>query len=213
MPYAEAWEVQRRCRQEILAEAGAEVLLLVEHPPTLTLGRSSQPADLGLSPEAWGERGVEVVRVDRGGRATYHGPGQVVAYPIVDLRRRGRDLRAYVDALEDAGAAAVGRFGVEARPGRDPVGVFVGQAKIASIGVGVSRWVTQHGIALNVSNDLGVYRWFTPCGLNDIAMTRLSDFVETTLDEACDVLAGELQRVLRSCASPVDPLPGAEDRS
>lgn len=191
--YAEALALQRRYRDEVRA-GGPEVLLLVEHSPVLTLGRSSEPADLGLSLEAWAALGVDVVEVDRGGRATWHGPGQVVAYPIVDLRRRRGDLRAYVWALEDAGAAAARRFGVSARPGRDPVGVFVDGAKIASIGVSVSRWVTQHGIAWNVENDLSAYRHFTPCGLAGVEMTRLADVARgpVTLAAARHALAEEL---------------------
>jgi lipoate-protein ligase B len=196
MPYQDAWEMQRRCREEILVGEGPEILLLVEHPPTITLGRSSQPVDLGLPREVWVRRGVEVVDVDRGGRATYHGPGQVVAYPIVDLRRRRRDVRAYVQALEDAGVAALSRFAVTARPGRDPVGVFVGEAKIASVGVAVKRWITQHGMALNVTNDLDVYRDFTPCGLTGVPMTRLCDLADVAVDEARAALADELVRVL-----------------
>ena len=197
MPYRLAHEVQKNCRDELLAGAGPEVLLLVEHPPVITLGRSATPADLGISREAWSEKGVEVVEVERGGRATYHGPGQVVAYPIIDLRRRGRDLRAYVRALEDAGAATVIRFGVGARPGRDPIGVFVGEAKIGSIGVAVSRWVTQHGISLNVVNDLSVYRFFTPCGLTGVAMTRLCDLADVTFDQARAALTEEISARLR----------------
>jgi lipoate-protein ligase B len=189
--YADALAEQRRCRDELLG-GGDEVLLLVEHDPVLTVGRSGGEGELGLTPEAWRARGVEVAFVDRGGKATWHGPGQVVAYPVVDLRRRGRDLRAYVRALEDAGAAAVRRFGADARPGRDPVGVFVGGAKIASVGVSVSRWVTQHGIALNVTNDLSVYEHFTPCGLQGVPVTRLADVAagSVTLEAVREALAG-----------------------
>lgn len=192
-PYAVALALQRRCRDELLG-GGPEVLLLVEHPPVLTVGRSGDLADAGLPAEGWAARGVEVIEVDRGGRATWHGPGQVVAYPVVDLRRRGRDLRAYVHALEDAGAAAVRRFGAAARAGRDPVGVFVGAAKIASVGVSVSRWVTQHGIALNVENDLSAYRCFIPCGLAGVTMTRLADVARASvsLRAAREALTAEL---------------------
>jgi lipoate-protein ligase B len=192
LSYGSALQAQRRCRDELLDGSGPEVLLLVEHPPVITLGRSGDDRDLGLTPEAWGSRGVEVFRVERGGKATYHGPGQAVAYPIVDLRRRDRDLRGYVQALEDAAVTALGDFGVSARPGRDPIGVFVGPAKIASIGVAVSRWATQHGIALNVASDLSVYRFFTPCGLVGVPMTRLSDLAQVSFPEAKSALAAHL---------------------
>ncbi len=187
-----AWARQEECRAALLAGAGPEVLLLVEHPPVLTLGRSSRPGDAGLSLAAWAERGVEVVAVDRGGRATWHGPGQVVAYPILDLGRRGKDLRAYVGVLEDAAAAAARRFGIDARPGRDPVGVFVGPAKVASVGVSVRRWVTAHGVAVNVTNDLDVYRHFSPCGLAGVPVSRLAAFAPVTVDGVRDALAAEL---------------------
>lgn len=201
--YADALGLQRRSREELLAGVAGELLLLLEHSPVLTVGRSGTRADLGLTEEEWARRGVEVAWVDRGGLATYHGPGQVVAYPIVDLRRRGRDVRAYVRSLEDAGAAAVARFRVGARPGRDPVGIFVGEAKIGSIGVSVWRWITQHGIALNVENDLEVYRWFKPCGLEGVPVTRLSDVaaVPVTVEEAGRALAEELRLRLDSSLS------------
>ena len=192
LAYAEALAHQRRRREDFLRGRGGEVLLTVEHPPVLTLGRSAVSGDSGFSEAQWAERGVEVRSVDRGGRATYHGPGQVIVYPVIDLARRGRDVRAYVRALEDAGAAAVRRFGPEAHPGREPVGVFVGAAKIASIGVSVSRWITQHGIALNVTSDLSVYEFFTPCGLAGVPITRLADLAPVTFDEARAALVGEL---------------------
>ena len=191
--FREARELQERVAADLAEGRGPEVVLLLEHPPVITLGRSAKPGDAGLTAEAWAERGVEVVSADRGGRATYHGPGQVVAYPVVDLRRRGRDVRAYVHLLEDAAAAAVRRFGVPARAGRDPVGGFVQGAKIASVGVGVRRWITRHGVALNVDSDLAVYRWFVPCGLAGVPMTRLVDHARATWQEAARALAEELE--------------------
>jgi lipoate-protein ligase B len=196
MAYAECVALQRRWRDELLAGRKGEALLTVEHPPVLTLGRLATPSDSGLSAAQWAEKGVEVHVADRGGRATFHGPGQVIVYPVIDLTRRGRDLRAYVRGLEDAGAAAVRRFGLNARPGRDPVGVFAGAAKIASIGVSVSRWVTQHGIALNVTSDLSVYQFFAPCGLEGVTITRLADLVPATFEEAKAALVEELLRRL-----------------
>ncbi len=197
--FREAQRLQERLAEDLAEGGGSEVVLVLEHPPVITLGRSARPGDEGLSPEAWAERGVEVVWTDRGGRATYHGPGQVVAYPVVDLRRRGRDVRAYVRLLEDAAAAAVRRFGVPARPGRDPVGVFVRGAKIASVGVGVRRWITRHGVALNVETDLAVYRWFVPCGLAGVPMTRLADHAPVGWQEAAEALAEELAHRLGGC--------------
>ncbi len=203
--FREAWDLQKRLGEALLRGEGPELILALEHPPVITLGRSTQPGDAGLSAEEWRARGVEVVPVDRGGRATYHGPGQVVVYPIVDLRRRGRDVRAYVHALEDAAAAALQRFGIPARPGRDPVGVFVGPAKVASIGVAVRRWITRHGIAVNVVNDLRVYRHFTPCGLTGVPMTRVADHAPVPLGVVREAVIEEILVRLKRMEEPRDP--------
>lgn len=196
VPYRDAWLLQEACRTALGEGRGPEVLLVTEHPPVLTLGRSTRAGDQGLSREAWTARGVEVVAVDRGGRATWHGPGQVVMYPVLDLGRRGRDLRAYVGALEDAGAAAVRRFGIDAQPGRDPVGVFVGATKVASVGVSVRRWLAAHGLAVNVTNDLDAYRHFSPCGLEGVLVGRLADFAPVSSEQLREALVEELSRRL-----------------
>lgn len=168
------------------------MIFLVEHPSTITLGRSTESADMILDSESLTAKGIEVLDVDRGGRATYHGPGQWAAYPVIDLSRRTKDLRAYIALLEDAGAAAVNSFGVPARPGRDPIGVFVGDLKIASVGVSVRRWTTMHGIALNVSNSMDVYDYFLPCGQSGSKMARLSDFAAATMESVANALGKEL---------------------
>lgn len=196
MPYRQAWEFQTRRRDAVLKGLAEEVVLLVEHPPTITLGRSTKASDLALNADQFKEVGIDVVEVDRGGRAAFHGPGQVVAYPLIDLSGRKKDLRAYVAGLEDAGAAAVRRFGVDARSGRDPIGIFVGDLKIASLGVAVRRWTTMHGIALNVSNSMEAYQYFNPCGLPGSKMTRLNDFADASVDQVKTILVDELLSVL-----------------
>ncbi|TVR82783.1 MAG: lipoyl(octanoyl) transferase LipB [Rhodospirillales bacterium] len=169
-PAALAW-MERRVA-EIRAGTAAEAVWLLEHPPLYTAGTSARPEDL-IAPDAF-----PVYVAGRGGRYTYHGPGQRVAYVMLDLQRRGGDVRAYVHALEQWVIAALARFGVtgQVRPGR--VGVWVEdgagtEAKIAAIGVRVRRWVTYHGIALNVAPDLSHYLGIVPCGIRGHGVTSL----------------------------------------
>ena len=154
--------------------AGAipDTLLLTEHAPVVTLGRGAR----ALPPEvleALARAGLPVVETNRGGAATYHGPGQLVGYPILDLRAHGCDLHAYLDALEDALIGALGRLGCEARSRPGLRGVWVGEAKIAAIGVAVRGWVSYHGFALNVNPDLSPFGLFAPCGLAGVRTTSL----------------------------------------
>jgi len=161
--YKETWELQERLRARVL-EGGKEVLLFCEHPPVLTLGRSASPADITVDERTLAERGIEMVRTSRGGQVTYHGPGQLVAYPIVRLRR---GIVAHVEWLAAAAVEVAEELGVIAEYRRDHVGVFVGPAKLAAIGVHVSRRVTIHGLALNVTREATApFRsgWFIPCG-------------------------------------------------
>jgi lipoate-protein ligase B len=163
-------------RQEALVAAKlggdrTDYLLLLEHDPVYTLGRGADAADLCGAPE---RLGVPVFRIGRGGGATYHGPGQLVAYPILGLAFHGRDVHRYVRRLEDILIAVCAAFGVraEGRPGQ--TGVWVGPRKIASIGIGVRRWVTLHGVALNVATDLRYFGAIVPCATPGQATTSLS---------------------------------------
>jgi len=181
--YADAYELQTRRRDEVLARrmeerAPAGVLLLVEHdPPVITVSRRAGAGRHVLAtPETLADAGVEVQPTDRGGDVTYHGPGQLVAYPILDLNRLGLNLHAYMRLLEDAVIAVCRGFGVEA--GRDAesppaTGVWVGGRKIAAMGVRVRKWVTMHGLALNVSTDLSHFDLIVPCGLAGREVTSL----------------------------------------
>jgi lipoyl(octanoyl) transferase len=158
----------------VIAGELPEILLLLEHPPVYTLGRRSEPGDLALGEAFCRERGIDVVATDRGGKLTYHGPGQLVGYPIV----RVGDVRGFVAGMERAIVSAVGRAGVTAR-GRSQegpafAGVWSGERKIASIGVHVSHGVSTHGFAVNVENDLAPFGWVVACGLPDVAMTSLA---------------------------------------
>lgn len=152
----------------IAAKRAAECVWLVEHPPLYTAGTSAQDGEL-LAPAQF-----PVFKTGRGGRYTYHGPGQRVAYVMLDLSTRGRDVRAYVTALEDWLIATLARLGIEAERRPGAVGIFVRGAKIASIGVRVKRWVTLHGVSLNVTPDLEHFSGIVPCGLHDTEVTSLA---------------------------------------
>ncbi|MGH7856908.1 MAG: lipoyl(octanoyl) transferase LipB, partial [Candidatus Binatia bacterium] len=165
---------QRRLFAERLDDRRPDTLLLLEHPPTITLGKRATAADLRRSPSELARSGVAVFHVGRGGAATAHAPGQLVGYPIVRLGRGGRSVRQYVAGLEEVLCAAAARFGVAAGTRRDHPGVWVGEAKLASIGVEVHRGVSLHGFALNVDMDLAVFAAIVPCGLPELVPTDLS---------------------------------------
>ncbi len=175
IPYGDAQALQERLRAGVRAGTGAEHLLLLEHPHVFTLGRNAASGDVLVSREWLAAQGVEVAECDRGGQVTYHGPGQLVGYPIVDLDPDRRDLRRYVSDLQEVLIRTLADFGLDAvrRPGKGLIGVWVGEAKIASIGVHVQRWVTTHGFALNVTTDLGYFSRIVPCGLDQVEMASI----------------------------------------
>jgi lipoate-protein ligase B len=167
--YGEAWELQRSLAERRKRGEICDQLLLVEHPHVVTVGRNGRGENLLVSRERLAQLGIEYYEIDRGGDVTYHGPGQIVGYPIVDLREWKRDVVAYVRGIEETVIGALRRFGIEG--GREPgaTGVWVGEgaerAKICAIGVHISRWVTTHGFALNHTTDLSYFRYIVPCGL------------------------------------------------
>jgi lipoyl(octanoyl) transferase len=174
LDYREALSLQERVRAARQADAVPDVLLLLEHWPVYTRGRRSAPGELPMGEEWYRMQGIEVIETDRGGKVTYHGPGQLVGYPIV----RVDDVVAYVRTLESALVAALAEEGVPSPRARfddgpDFTGVWVGPCKIASIGVHVQRGVTTHGFAVNVENDLQPFGWVVPCGLEGVQMTSL----------------------------------------
>ena len=174
VPYAEAWELQRELAKRRRREEIGDVLLLLEHPPVYTRGRRSRPEELPMGAAWYEAQGIEVLDTDRGGLVTYHGPGQLVAYPIVQLRGYGGDVHEYVRGLERTMTGALGRAGVQAGTIEGLTGVWVGTRKIGSIGLHVSRGVTSHGLAINVNNDLQPFEWVVPCGIEGVAMTSLT---------------------------------------
>ena len=192
LPYEEARGLQKRLAAARQAAQIPDVLLLLEHPPVYTRGRRSQPAELPMGEEWYELQGIEVRDTDRGGQVTYHGPGQLVGYPIVDLKDqrpaapggeaedvRGIDVVGYVRGLERVMIESLGAHGVESEVIEGLTGVWVGGRpptgrKIGSIGVHVSRGITTHGFAVNVNNDLQPFEWIVPCGIEGCRMTSLS---------------------------------------
>lgn len=177
--YEAGVELQHRVRQSILdADSDAvDTLLLLEHPPTYTVGRNCDRGDVLAAPEWLEQRGITVAECDRGGRATYHGPGQLVGYPVIDLRPDRRNVRAYVRDLQEVLVRTLAAFGVAAAGGeeRERIGVWVGRRKIASIGIHLRRWVTTHGFALNVCTDLDDFAGILSCGFDAGVMTSIEE--------------------------------------
>ncbi|HLH42796.1 MAG TPA: lipoyl(octanoyl) transferase LipB [Bryobacteraceae bacterium] len=169
VPYAQAFQIQRRLVERRKRGEIPDQLLMVEHPPVVTMGRNGNAGHLLASPELLSRAGIEFHHTDRGGDVTFHGPGQVVGYPIFDLRAWKRDVVAYVRAIEEVLIGALSELGVRSQRLPGATGVWVsapgGSAKIAAIGVHISRWVASHGFALNVDVDLSYFRYIVPCGL------------------------------------------------
>jgi len=215
--YRPAWELQDELADQRRSRRIGDRLLLLEHFPVFTIGRGGNKANLLASPERLREIGAELIRIDRGGDITFHGPGQIVAYPIVELRDP-LDLRRYVRTLEAAVIATTAAFGVEAGRLDGSPGIWVnGQRKLAAIGVRVRRGVTTHGLALNVNNDL---RWFDemiPCGIPDKEVTSLALELghPAPMDDVADELARQLAdhfglRLTDGVAGVVGPAGGRE---
>ena len=172
--YAEALVIQREvARRRIAGEIPEDVLLLVEHPPVVTLGRSAKPQHLVATPEVLAARGVALHEVERGGDVTFHGPGQLVGYPIVDLKRHRQDLHWYLRQVEEALIRGVAPFGIAGERNAGYTGVWTAGRKLASIGVHARDWVTWHGFALNVSTDLSYFDLMVPCGIQAVEMTSV----------------------------------------
>jgi lipoate-protein ligase B len=171
-PYREVWELQRRLHDAVRDGREPDTWILVEHHPVVTLGRQAKRENLLLSPEALGARGIDLVEIERGGDATYHGPGQLVVYPIRRLERF-REVVPLVRSLEGAVIDCCARFGVAGVRWSEHAGVWVGAKSICAIGLAVKRMVSMHGLALNVATDLQYDRLINPCGLSDRGITSL----------------------------------------
>src|SRR5581483_9858507 len=173
VPYARALELQQQLVDARKRDEVPDTLLLLEHPHVITLGRAANQANI-IAPGALIEsRGVEVFETGRGGDVTYHGPGQLVGYPIINLAPDAQDIRRYVRNLQEVLVRTAADFGVKAGTHERHIGVWVGDEKLAAIGIRVSRWVTMHGFAFNVTTDLDYFRLIVPCGIADHGVTSL----------------------------------------
>ncbi|MDX1632152.1 MAG: lipoyl(octanoyl) transferase LipB [Thermoanaerobaculia bacterium] len=175
MPFEEANRLQEELREEIKTGRGSDHLLLLEHePPVITLGRNANASELLADADWLRERGIEVVECDRGGQLTYHGPGQLIGWPVLNLSPDRRDVRRFVRDLQTVLVRVLHDHGVEAEGRPMPqVGVWTDAGKIASIGIHLSRWITTHGFALNVTTELDHFRGIVPCGLPEVEMVSL----------------------------------------
>ena len=207
LPYGEALTLQKSIEAARLAGSVPDVLLLLEHLPVFTKGRRTTPDELPMGQDWYRMQGIEICDTDRGGRSTYHGPGQLVAYPIVSLPELSKpdDVHEYVRLMEGAMIAALGEWGVSARLCDGLTGVWVGEEpppagdarKIGSIGIHVNRGVTTHGLAINVNNDLQPFEWAVPCGIEAVRMTSVSRELgaEQDLDRFATTVAEQLADV------------------
>ena len=193
MAYAEALGLQRAmAKARISGELDEDLLLLVEHPPVVTLGRSFKERHLLASPALLAKRGVELFEVERGGDVTFHGPGQLVGYPIVDLKRHKQDLHWYLRQVEEALIRAVAPLGITGERSAGYTGVWTEGRKLASIGVHARDWVTWHGFALNVTTDLSYFDFIVPCGIAAVEMTSVARELATP-PAAYDALEAEVR--------------------
>jgi lipoyl(octanoyl) transferase len=205
VPYGEAWDLQRSLAAAVSQGAIPDTVIFLEHPPVVTLGRRTDEGELHVPAGA----DVEVVATDRGGKSTFHGPGQLVCYPILDLRRHGKDVKKYMRDLEEALIRTVAPLGVEATRIDGLTGVWLQRPprKMASIGVHISRWITTHGYALNVDLDPAPFtEWITACGLEDAAFTTIASELDrpVTVDEVRPLAHAALAEVFDL---QLEPLP------
>jgi len=197
MRYADALEEQRLLVEQRKESAGVDTLLFVEHPHVVTIGRNAKLQNLLASEEILARTGIELFETDRGGDVTYHGPGQIVGYPILDLREWRRDVRAYFRGVEQSLINALREFGIPAERIPEPgyEGVWVNGAKIAAIGIHISRWITSHGFALNVDTDLNYFKYIVPCGLTKPVCSVRSAGCSAKRGEIQECIAGSFAEV------------------
>jgi lipoyl(octanoyl) transferase len=172
--YAEAHRLQKDLQGKRIRGELSDIVLLLEHPPVLTMGRSAKAQHVLAAPELLEAREIQVHEVGRGGDVTYHGPGQLVAYPIIDLKPDRKDVRKYVASLEETMIRTCAGFGLAAGRVEGLNGAWIGDRKVGAVGVRISRWVTMHGLALNVNSDLREFEMIVPCGIQDKGVTSLS---------------------------------------
>ncbi len=199
MRYGDALQIQHQIASDRKAGQGLDHLLFVEHPHVVTMGRNGHAENLLASEEALQRLGIELHETDRGGDVTYHGPGQIVAYPIMDLREWKRDVGAFVRAIEQVLIDALSEFGIQGKRIPKCTGVWVstanGDAKIAALGIHLSRWVSTHGVALNVNTDLNYFQYIVPCGIRKPVTSMAAFGVQADAKSVKDAIAKHFARI------------------
>ena len=212
IPYRQAWDIQKELQAKLTDGSEVDTLLLCEHPAVITLGSSASQGNILASTEQLAAQGVEAIKIERGGDVTYHGPGQLVGYPIIDLNRKRRDVSWYMRSLEEVVIRTLGRFGINGVRIPGKTGVWIEQPnassrnpvierKIASIGVRISRWRTLHGFAINIFNCKKGFSLINPCGFTDIEVTSIEEEVSgnqkaVTMKTAEDLVIEDFKTVL-----------------
>ena len=191
--YMEVYDLQKKILSERINDEISDTLILTEHPPTFTIGRKGGRENILVSNEVLEKNGIEVYEVDRGGDITYHGPGQIVGYPIMNLSEWNKDIHLYLRSLEEVIIRFLSHFKITAGRINDYTRVWVENGKIAAIGIGVSKWTTFHGFCININPDKEHFRMITPCGIKDKEITSLDELTGETTDmqKAKQVLVDE----------------------
>lgn len=179
VPYKEALDLQETLLERRIKNEINDSLVLLEHPPTITTGRRGNPSNLLINRKHLDKHGITFEQISRGGDVTFHGPGQLVGYPIIDLQRHGKDVHKYLRNIEQLIIRTLSGFNIDSRTIEKLTGVWVKRSKIASIGIGVRRWVTYHGFALNVNTDLNYFELIVPCGIPDVNMTSIKEWIKS----------------------------------
>lgn len=201
MGYEAAWDRQL-VEHAAVVEGAEDCLIFVEHPPVLTLGANFHTENLLLSAEAYADLGIQVVTTDRGGDVTYHGPGQLVIYPIFDLRRHGKDVHKWMRDLEETMLQTLASLGTAGRRFPPHTGAWVDDAKVAAIGVKIKKWVSLHGIAINCSPQTHGFEGIVPCGIRGHGVTSLSQLLdrEVSLSEVKPIVQSAFEKVFQASA-------------
>ena len=195
--YSEAYKIQQSLWSQNLDGEAPDTLLMLSHFPTFTIGKSGNIDNLLVTREELQIQGIPVYFTDRGGDITYHGPGQIVAYPIMDIRKRGKDIHRYIYDLQEVIIQTLADFSIEARRDDEHVGVWVGDEKIAAIGVRVRKWITMHGLALNVNPIMEHFSFINPCGITDRGVTSITGILghDVPFDDVVEIMVEKFAAV------------------
>ncbi|MEO0124145.1 MAG: lipoyl(octanoyl) transferase LipB [candidate division WOR-3 bacterium] len=180
--YKESWDLQKELHSKRVAEEIQDTLILVQHNPVVTIGKSGKAENIKVPVKYLEEKGIELYHIERGGDVTFHGPGQLVGYPIFNIKKGLAGIRPFIEKIEDAIIATLIDFGIPADKKEKMIGVWVGEKKICSIGIAVKRWVSFHGFALNVSTDLRYFDLINPCGFKEIKMTSMQEILKCKIE-------------------------------